>query len=72
MRTEDDAMKQQKENHCAETSRQVERMRQLYSKIGEPLPVNVIIDLHRHLSDALELKKGERSSQCEKKNHLQA
>ena len=32
----------------------VNRVRKLYSRIGEPLPVDIIIDLHRHLAPALE------------------
>ena len=33
---------------------QVNRIRKLYSRIGEPLPADIIIDLHRHLAPALE------------------
>ena len=33
---------------------QVKRIRGLYSRIGEPLPADIIIDLHRHLAPALE------------------
>lgn len=33
---------------------QVNRIRRLYSRIGEPLPADIIIDLHRHLAPALE------------------
>ena len=33
---------------------QVNRIRGLYSRIGEPLPAEIIIDLHRHLAPALE------------------
>ena len=33
---------------------QVNRIRKLYSRIGEPLPADVIIDLHRHLAPVLE------------------
>ena len=32
----------------------VNRVRKLYSRIGEPLPADIIIDLHRHLAPALE------------------
>lgn len=47
-------MEQQKTNRYARTSAQVEQMRKLYSQIGEPLPADVIIDLYRHLGQALE------------------
>ena len=32
---------------------QVRRVREIYSRIGEPLSVDTIIDLHRHLGPAL-------------------
>ena len=35
-------------------AKQVERIRKLYSQIGEPLPADIIIDLHRCLGPALE------------------
>ena len=47
-------MKQQK-NRIARVNDQALRMRRLYSQIGEPLPVDVIIDLYRHLDKALEI-----------------
>lgn len=31
-------------------AKQVERIRKLYSQIGEPLPADIIIDLHIHLA----------------------
>jgi len=48
-------MKKQPTNRCARVNDQTRRMRKLYSQIGEPLPVDVIIDLCRHLDKALEL-----------------
>ena len=39
---------------------QVNRVRKLYSRIGEPLPVDIIIDLHRHLAPALEAAEAPR------------
>ena len=48
-------MKEQKTDRYARTSRQVEHVRKLYSRIGEPLPADVIIDLYRHLDRAMEL-----------------
>lgn len=47
-------MKKQK-NRYARVSDQAMRMRRLYSQIGEPLPVDVIIDFYRHLDKALEI-----------------
>lgn len=46
-------MRKQKQ-HTARVNEQTLRMRRLYSQIGEPLPVDVIIDLCRHLDRALE------------------
>ena len=48
-------MKEQKTDRYARTSLQVEHVRKLYSRIGEPLPADVIIDLYRHLGKAMEL-----------------
>lgn len=42
-------------NHYVRVSDQAMRMRKLYSQIGEPLPVDVIVDLYRHLDKALDL-----------------
>lgn len=42
-----------------EISTRVERARRIYSGIGEPLPVETIIDLHRHLGKALEMARME-------------
>lgn len=42
-------MEKRKPAVYSETARKVERIRKLYSKIGEPLPADVIIDLYRHL-----------------------
>ena len=43
-----------KEVRYARVAAQVDRLRRLYSWIGEPLSADVIIDLHRHLASALE------------------
>ena len=40
-----------------EISTRVERARRIYSGIGEPLPVETIIALHRHLGNALEMAR---------------
>ena len=46
-------MEKRKINRYAQTAAQVESMRRLYSSIGQPLPVDIIIDLHHHLGKAL-------------------
>ena len=46
---------QRKQEICYEqVAAQVSRVRKIYSRIGEPLPADIIIDLHRHLAPALE------------------
>lgn len=50
-------MDKQRKNSYAHTSAQVDRARRIYSQIGEPLPADVIIDLHLHLGRALELNQ---------------
>ena len=47
-------MEKQKKTGFEEVSRRVESVRRIYSRIGEPLPVDVMIDLYRHLGAALE------------------
>lgn len=46
---------QKQKQHTAQVNEQILRMRRLYSQIGEPLPVDVIIDLCCHLDKALEI-----------------
>lgn len=48
-------MKERRKMSYREVSARVERVRRTYSRIGEPLPADVIIDLCRHLGTALEL-----------------
>ena len=48
-------MNQQTKNRYVAVTRQVDSMRRLYSNIGQPLPADVIIDLHHHLGKALAL-----------------
>ncbi|MDY5219877.1 MAG: hypothetical protein ACI4O8_01360 [Aristaeellaceae bacterium] len=48
-------MKKQKTERYARTVRQVKQVQQIYSRIGEPLPVEILIDLHQHLGRAMEL-----------------
>lgn len=55
---------QKQKQHTARVNEQILRMRRLYSQVGEPLPVDVIIDLYRHLDQALEL-----ADECEKSLH---
>ena len=47
-------MEKEPKNQYERVAGQVKRIRRLYSRIGEPLPADVIIDLHRHLAPALE------------------
>lgn len=47
-------MKKLEKNTQAQVTEQVRRMRRLYSEIGEPLPAELLIDLHLHLGEALE------------------
>ena len=42
-------MEKQRQNSYQQVSERVERVRRIYSRIGEPLPVEIIIDLYRHL-----------------------
>lgn len=48
-------MKQQKMDRFPRTMRRVERVRSIYSQIGEPLPVDILIELYQYLDKALEL-----------------
>ena len=63
-------MEKQRKNSFEQVSRQVERVRKIYSGIGEPLPVDVIIDLYRHLGTALEPAQADARPQ--KKRRTQA
>ena len=47
-------MQKKQGNQYERVAAQVGRIRRLYSQIGEPLPADIIIDLHRHLAPALE------------------
>jgi len=40
-----------------EITRRVDSVRRIYSRIGEPLPVDTLIDLYQHLGTALALLK---------------
>ena len=52
-------MEKQMQNRYARSAKQVEEMRRLYSKIGEPLPADILIDLHLHLGKALDLNEAD-------------
>ena len=47
-------MQKKQGNQYEHVAAQVGRIRRLYSQIGEPLPADIIIDLHRHLAPVLE------------------
>ena len=46
--------KREREYSYEHVAARVMRIRRLYSRLGEPLPADIIIDLHRHLAPALE------------------
>ena len=48
-------MNEQNTDRSQRASRQVDRMRELYAQIGEPLPEVIVLDLCQHLDRALEL-----------------
>ena len=50
-------MKEQKTDPYVCARSQVERVRELYAQIGEPLPEDGVFDLLQHLDRALELAK---------------
>ena len=50
-------MKEQKTDSYVCARSQVDRVRELYAQIGEPLPEDVVLDLIQHLDHALELAK---------------
>ena len=64
-------MENKRQNGYARSNKQVEEMRRLYSRIGEPLPADIIIDLYQHLDKALRFV-GERGSGGGKKPRAQA
>lgn len=53
-------MEKQRNNRYAHVSQQVDKMRRLYSQIGEPLPVDVMIGLYQHLEGAMEIYRQEK------------
>ena len=50
-------MKEQKTDSYVCARSQVDRVRELYAQIGEPLPEDVVIDLLQHLDHALALAR---------------
>lgn len=42
-------MEKRRQSSYQQLTERVERVRKIYSRIGEPLPVEIIIDLYRHL-----------------------
>lgn len=48
-------MNQQTKNSCTTVAQQISGVRTLYSRIGEPLPADVLIDLHHYLGTAMQL-----------------
>lgn len=60
-------MEKSKNSIYSRISYRVNRIRRLYSKIGEPLDANTIIDLYCHLDGALQQLQREKSSSSFKK-----
>ena len=63
-------MQREHGDHYERVTKQVNRIRRLYSRIGEPLPVDIIIDLHLHLAPMLE--KVKKSPKRKGKRRLEA
>jgi len=59
-------MQKQMPTSYQETARKIENVRRIYSKIGEPLPADIIVDLYRHLGTFpnFSMKKSEREKTC--------
>ena len=60
-------MQREQKDQYERVSAQVSRMRKLYSRIGEPLPADIIIDLHHHLAPALEAVANPRKGRCKRR-----
>ena len=50
-------MEKQRKSSYQQVSERVERVRRIYSRIGEPLPVEIIIELYRHLGSVPEIEE---------------
>ena len=59
-------------NRFERVETQVNRVRELYSRIGEPLPADAIIDLYRHLAPALEAVEPKRKDRPRTQHRLDA
>lgn len=57
----------EKQNRYREIDRQVKKVREIYSGIGQPLPADVIIDLYLHLGKVQEAVRAENRSKVPKK-----
>ena len=61
-------MENKQQGEYERVAARVKRVRSIYSRIGEPLPADIIIDLHRHLAPALEAaatRRGRRKRRME-------
>ena len=63
-------MNQQMKNRYVAVTQQINSVRKLYSGIGQPLPADIIIDLHHHLGKALALAQPVASGKRKKDKHL--
>ena len=50
-------MEKQRQSSYQQVSERVERVRRIYSSIGEPLPVEIIMDLYLHLGNLPETEE---------------
>ena len=60
-------MQKEQRQQYERVAEQVNRVRRLYSRIGEPLPADVIIDLYRHLAPALEAVQSRGKPGCKRR-----
>ena len=65
-------MNPQTENRYVAVTQQVQSVRRIYSQIGEPLPADVIIDLHLHLAEAMRLHRSQTKKTAKVKRKIQA
>jgi len=63
---------QQTKNRYVAVTQQIDSVRRLYSQIGQPLPAEIIIDLHHHLGTAMQMYRSGTRSNIKKKNRIQS
>lgn len=50
-------MNQQTKNRYGAVTQQINSVRKIYSDIGQPLPAEIIIDLHQYLGKAMDIAR---------------